>query len=281
MTVKAVQQFQLRSVIRSEKEAISTLTKMKEAGYDGIELCSYMIQKMSWKIRLLTRLAGMPMGNSGKLDWLSIIERTGLTVVSIHQDLGSVMSRTEEVVREAKAFGTQYIVITGMHHFDFSNLQEVKKLAEQLNTAGEKLSQEGLSLLYHNHNCELRKVGSDRTALDVLIKETNPKFVNFELDSYWLAEAGVDPVKVMDQLGVRMKLYHINDRGSRVQGKKGSILKSDSMELGTGNMNLNAMVDRALFYGVEAIVLETHRNWINKSPIQSFELSALFLNRYV
>lgn len=66
--------------------------------------------------------------------------------------------------------------------------------------------------------------------------------MNFEFDSYWPTEAGVDALELMRQIGQRMKLYHINDRGTRVAGKTGTILKSDSMELGYGNMNLQAMV---------------------------------------
>ena len=59
------------------------------------------------------------------------------------------------------------------------------------------------------------------------------------------------------------------------------ILKSDSMELGYGNMNLKAMVETAKKYGVEAVILESHKNWIEKSPVKSFQVSAEFMNKYV
>ena len=59
------------------------------------------------------------------------------------------------------------------------------------------------------------------------------------------------------------------------------ILNSDSMELGYGNMNLTAMVEQALSIGTDAVILETHKNWIDGSPVKSFELSAEFLNTYV
>lgn len=280
MPIKAVQQFQIRTVIRTEKEAIATLNKMKAAGFEGIELCSFMIKKMSWKIRLLTRLAGMPMGNSGHLDWNKIIKETGLRVVSIHQDLGSVIRNTEEVVAEVKVFQTPYVVITGMHRFDYSDADAVTQLAQQLNEAGEKLLASGIHLLYHNHNCELRRVNKDMTAFELLIELTDQRFVNFELDSYWLAEAGANPLEFMKRLGNRMKLYHINDRGSRVEGKKSSILTSDSMELGTGNMDLESLIAQALKVEVDGIVLETHRNWIHKSPIASFEMSGAYLAKF-
>ena len=279
--VKAVQQFQLRPVIGTQEKAENTLRLMKEAGYDGIELCGFMIKKMPVMVRVLTRLAGMPMGKSGNLDWEKLIKASGLKVVSVHEDLGSILRAPEEMIAEAERFGTDKIVVTGMYRFDFSDKEEVLKLARQLNQAGKLLLEGGISFLYHNHNCEFRKVEPHKTAYRLLMEETDPDLVNFEFDSYWPTEAGADALRLMEELGERLKLYHINDRGTRVQGKTGSILKSDSMELGYGNMNLQAMVETAGRNGAEAVILESHRNWAEKSPIKSFQLSAGFMNQYV
>ncbi len=279
--IKAVQQFQLRTVIGTEKKARETLKLMKESGYDGIELCGFMIKKMPWIVRALTFMAGMPMGKSGNLDWNKLIEESGLQVVSVHEDLGSILRNPNEIIKEAKDFHTKYIVITGMHHFDYSDKDAVLKLAEDLNQAGKLLSEGGIQLLYHNHNCEFRKVDKDKNAFQLLVEQTDSDYVNFEFDSYWPAEAGVNPLEYMDYLGNRMKLYHINDRGSRITGKTSSILKSDSMELGYGNMNLKALVEKARDNNVEAIILESHKNWVDKSPIKSFQMSAEFMNKYV
>jgi sugar phosphate isomerase/epimerase len=281
MAIKAVQQFQLRTVMGTEKKAKETLKLMKEAGYDGIELCGFMIKKMPLTIRMLTRLAGMPMGKSGNLDWKKLIKESGLKVASVHEDLGTILRVPEQVIEEAKAFNTNYVVVTGMHHFDYSDKNAVLELTDKLNKAGKILKDGGITFLYHNHNCEFRKVDPDKTAFDLIIEKTNPEYVNFEFDSYWTAEAGVDPLAFMERLGERIKLYHINDRGTRVTGKTSSILKSDSMELGYGNMNLTGMVEMAKKNGVEAIVLETHKNWVDKSPIKSFQLSAKFMNEHV
>ena len=79
-----------------------------------------------------------------------------------------------------------------------------------------------------------------------------------------------------------MKLWHINDRGSRVRGASMTpILKSDSMELGTGNMPLDALLEQAKMSGCEGVILESHRNWIDKSPINSLQLSSKYLNERV
>ena len=281
MTVKAVQQMQLGTVMGSEKKAIEALQAMKEAGYDGIELNGFMIKKTPMIVRILTKLAGMPIGRSGKLNWNKLIAESGLKVVSIHEDLGSILKRPQEIIEEAKVFGTEFIVITGMFRFDFSNKQAVLELTDQLNQAGKLLKDGGLQLLYHNHNCELRKVEPGKTAYQMIIERTDPKYVNFEFDSYWPTEAGCNALELMHALGKRMKLYHINDRGTKITGPSGSIIKSDSTELGYGNMNLIALVEAAKQYEVKAVILETHRNWADKSPVRSFQLSAEFMNHYV
>ena len=82
----------------------------------------------------------------------------------------------------------------------------------------------------------------------------------------------------MQRLGPRMKLWHINDRGTRITGSAITpILKTDSMELGTGNMDLDSLMTQALSVKVDAIILESHRNWVDNSPVKSFQLSAKYL----
>lgn len=281
MLIKAVQQFMLGTVMNKEAQAADTLRKMKNAGYDGIELCGFMIHPSGMMVRLMTRAAGMPVGNGGRLDWPGLVADSGLKVVSIHQDLGSVERDPGVVAREAGAFGTDKIVITGMYRFPYGDREAVKDLARRLNRAGDDLKKEGIKLLYHNHNCEFLQVSPGQSAYELLLAETDPDAVNFEFDSYWCAECGANPLAVMDALGSRMKLWHINDRGTRQEGPcMTPILKSDSVELGYGTMPLTALAQKAGAAGVEAVILESHRNWVEKSPIKSFERSAEFLNAH-
>ena len=93
-------------------------------------------------------------------------------------------------------------------------------------------------------------------------------------------EAGVSALDLMKRLGSRMKLYHITDRGTRITGPSMTpILTSDSVELGDGNMNLTALIKQAKSVNVDAVILETHKNWIDKSPVKSLERSAEYLRR--
>ena len=190
----AVQQIMLGSVTNNAKQAKATLQAVKDAGYDGIELNGFMIRPTSFFVRMLTSLAGMPTGKGGKLDWLSLVKESGLEVVSIHEDLGSIERDINAVIKECQDFGTNKVVITGMYRFDYSSKENVLSLAKRLNEAGAKLKENGITLLYHNHNVELLKVDEKNRAYDVLIEETQPENVGFEFDSYWFTEGGADRI---------------------------------------------------------------------------------------
>ena len=304
MPTKAVQQFMLGTVLSNENEARQTLAAMKAAGYDGIELCGFMIHPIGFMVRLLTKAAGMPVGKGGNLDWHKLVQEAGLKVVSLHTDLGnldwhklvqeaglkvvslhtdlgSLERDAKAVADEAKSFGTKYVVITGMYRFDYGDEATMHDLAARLNKAGEALKADGVELLYHNHNCELRHVNAEKRAYDILLEETDPQFVNFEFDSYWFTEGGANALAWMQRLGTRMKLWHINDRGTRISGSAVTpILKTDSMELGTGNMDLDSLMAQALSVGVDAVILESHRNWVDNSPVKSLQVSAEYLKQY-
>lgn len=280
MAIRAVQQFMLGTVLNSREQARKTLASVRRAGYEGIELCNFMIHPTPLFVRMLTKAAGMPCGNGGRLDWHALVAEADLKVVSLHTDLDTLEKDLVGAAAEAHAYETDKIVITGLYQFDFGDGETVKKLCARLNAAGAALKAQGVELLYHNHNCELRRMQGGKRGYTLLLEETDPEYVNFEFDSYWFAEAGANPLEWMDSLGDRMKLWHINDRGTRISGPELTpILKSDSMELGKGNLPLEALYAKAMNANVEAVILESHRNWIDKSPVRSLEVSAEFLNR--
>lgn len=274
----AVQQIMIGTMCTNYENALQTLLDIKNAGYESIELNDFMIHKSSMLVKLMTKFSGMSIGNGGKLDWPKLIKESGLMVISIHSNLGSIEKDAKAVAKEAKKFGTDTVVITGMYKFNYSNLDDVKELARRLNEAGKALSEEGIRLLYHNHNCELQKVTAEKTAYDIIIEETDPAYVNFEFDSYWMTDGGANVPALMEKLGSRMKLWHINDRGYTKSGPYMTpILKENATELGSGNKDLDTLSAIAIKNGVEGVVLETHKNWVDNDPIKSLQVSSKYM----
>ena len=274
----AVQQIMIGTMCNNYDNALQTLLAIKNAGYESIELNDFMIHKSSMLVKLMTKFSGMSIGNGGKLDWPNLIKESGLKVISLHSNLGRIENDPKAIADEAKSFGTDTVVITGMYKYDYSSLDDVENLAQRLNQAGKALSEEGIRLLYHNHNVELQKVTTKKTAYDIIIEETNAAYVNFEFDSYWMADGGANVPALMEKLGNRMKLWHINDRGYTKSGPYMTpILKENATELGSGNMDLDTLSAIAVKNGVEGIVLETHKNWINNDPIKSLQVSGKYM----
>ena len=274
----AVQQIMIGSACKDEKTTLSTLKRIKQVGYDGIELNLFMIESTPFIVRLLTKMAGMPVGKGANIYWPDMLQESRLKATSLHADLGSLENRIDEVISKARELDTNKIVITGMYRFDYGNYDDVKSLAKRLDKVGARLHESDLQLLYHNHNVEFLKVDNKYTAYEMILKDTDPDLVKVEFDSYWPAEAGVDFIPLMEQLGERLVLYHINDRGTRLKKVPITpILKSDSIELGHGNMPLKRILGLDCIKNVDAIILESHRNWVNNNPIESLEKSIAFL----
>jgi sugar phosphate isomerase/epimerase len=90
-------------------------------------------------------------------------------------------------------------------------LDGFKKTAEKMNEVGRKAKAAGLQYAYHNHNFEFEKMPDGSPGYDVLVKETDPELVKFEIDCGWMTVAGSDPVAYMRNYPGRIKMLHIKD----------------------------------------------------------------------
>lgn len=280
--LKAIQQIQLAKVLKSTEQALNALNACADAGLEAIELNGFMIRPTPFMVRALTKAAGMPAGKSGTLDWTALVKEAGMPVLSIHEDLGSIERDPDTIAEAAHEFGASFIAIPGIYRFDFTSSREVDKLTDRLNAAGKALAERDLTLLYHNHNAEFRRTDRGVTAFDQIVDQTDPDAVGFEFDCYWPAVSGVDAPATMKKLGKRMRLTHVTDRGTRATGQTISpIDKADSVELGLGNLPLAAILDQAKENDAAAVIIETHKNWINDSPLDSMRISAAYLDAHL
>lgn len=280
--LRAIQQIQIGRVLSTEQQVHETFDALVQAGFEGIELNGFMTRRTPLLVRALTKASGMPVGRGGRLDWPALLRGSALKVVGLHEDLGTIEREPDAMIARAASFDTSRVVITGMHRFDYTDEARVRDLISRMNAAGRALAAGGVSLLYHNHNVEFRRLASGRTAYSLIVDETDAAAVNFEFDCYWPTAAGVDALHLMRELGERMQLVHITDRGTRRTGSSLTpIDKSDAVELGLGNMDIPGMIEQAKRAGSAAVILETHRNWIGGSPIESFRTSADVLNRHL
>lgn len=275
----SIQQLQLGSLLKNEKKAKETLDLIKKIGFDSIELNGFMIRKNPPIVKLLTTLGGMTIKNSDRLDWIKLLEESGLKVISIHEDLKTLETRLDFVMEECRQYRCKYVVITGNYQFFYSDRREMESYCLRLNDIGRKLKANNISFLYHNHNAETQRIDKNTLVYDLLIALLNREYVNFELDSYWFSISGMDTIKIMKNLKDRIVLHHICDSGKRKKGKDITpIIKTEEIECNKGCLNLEDMIRLDKENQCKAIILEQHKNFIHNDVIESASLSFEYLS---
>jgi len=131
------------------------------------------------------------------------LREQGLLVSGTHTGIEILENDFETVVNEARLFGNEWVIVPYISQ-DRRNWSELAKTFDLL---GQKLASEGLKFAYHNHDFEF---GAEQ-GLRKLIAETNPEFVNFQIDLGWVLVAGEDPAELLRQAGARAPLVHLKD----------------------------------------------------------------------
>jgi sugar phosphate isomerase/epimerase len=128
------------------------------------------------------------------------------------------------------------------------------RTAAFLNAKGEALRREGLRLSYHNHNPEFAPLAGNTTGFEILLKETDPKLVEFEIDAGWVAAAGVDPVTLLKKYSGRFSQMHVKDIGTGT--KSNFAFQQDPKEVGRGIINWQQILPAARKAGIDQFFVE-------------------------
>jgi sugar phosphate isomerase/epimerase len=121
------------------------------------------------------------------------------------------MNDLKDNIAAAATVGHSYLVIPFLTDNMRTSLDDYKKLAAKFNTAATEAKKSGLKLAYHNHDFEFKDWGGGQTGFDVLLKETDPSLVFFEMDIYWVTRAGHDPIQLINDNPGRIKMWHLKD----------------------------------------------------------------------
>ena len=136
------------------------------------------------------------------------------------------------------------------------NFENARKAVEDFNKAGKLLKENGLTLCYHAHGYEFQPY-ENGTLLDYIMKNTNPEYVSFEMDVFWIWFGGGDPVSLLKKYGNRWKLMHLKDM--RIGTKKdltGLTPGTNDVPLGTGEIDIPAILRAAKKVGIKHYFIE-------------------------
>jgi sugar phosphate isomerase/epimerase len=161
------------------------LDMTRRAGYRGIELFRCPYDQYSPK------------------DFRAVLEEYGLTAISAHVDIED----TEKMLGYLPETGARFIVCPGLR---VGSREEAYEKAGLLNELGRKAKAAGLRYGYHNHNNDFDRYG-DETVIDILLKNTDPELVTFELDAAWAWRAGVNAAEFVEAHAGRFDLIHVKE----------------------------------------------------------------------
>ena len=144
------------------------------------------------------------------------LKENGLTAPSGHAPLLS--ADQDEIFAAAKELGITTVIDPMVPAENWQDAEAIQGTAAKLNAAAKKGAEYGIRVGYHNHAWELESIIEGKTALEYLEGFLDPDVV-LEVDTYWVAVGGQDPVELLARLGDRVKLIHIKDGPGNTDSK--------------------------------------------------------------
>lgn len=187
-----------------------------------------------------------------------LLDTAGLKVTSYTARYDALGKDLDGVAAAAKILGASYVVCSTIpHSAKHLAARDCAPAAANLNRWGERLAAAGLRLCYHTHGTEFDP-SPDGTQFDTLAKLTNPAFVNFEMDIFWIVYGYQDPVQLLRRYPGRFPLMHVKDirKGTVLGGSPAEVREDDSVPLGTGLVDVRAALLAAETAGVKHRYLE-------------------------
>ena len=185
-----------------------------------------------------------------------MLDANKLKPVSGHFPFERYRDDVEGIAKDAKVLGLQYAGCAWIPHKDQFDEAEAREAINVFNKAGEALAKHGIKFFYHCHGFEFLPHG-DGTFMDLLMKETNPKFVRFEMDVFWVVHPGQDPVKWLEKYPKRWELMHVKDMKKGLKGDfTGKADVKNDVTVGTGQMDWPAILKAAKKSGVQHYFIE-------------------------
>jgi len=160
---------------------------------------------------------------------------------------GTIVYGWEKAVEEAKAIGQDYMVVAYLMPNERKSLDDYKKIAEDLNKAGETCRKAGIQLCYHNHDFEFEQVNG-QLPIDILTQQTEANLVKIELDLYWATRAGQNPIQLFNQHKGRIALWHVKDMDKTE--------KKNFTEVGNGVIDFATIFQNAKLSGMKHFFVE-------------------------
>lgn len=211
----------------TKRDFEGTLRRVAQIGYPGVEFAGY--------------------GNLSAQAMNSLLAETGLKVAGTHVGLDLLTGEQLDVsINYCRAISCPLMVLPSLPQA-LRTLDGIRALGPQLNSIGQRCRAQGIDFGYHNHDFEFTRI-EGHTLLEHLLEITDPDLVKIELDVYWAAYAGHDPLALLNRLGQRVALIHFKDMAP----------DRSMTEVGKGILDIQGMTAFAQQHNIWAVVEHDH-----------------------
>lgn len=236
-----LQLYSLRDVIKNDISSI--ISKVAAIGYKEVETFSYSAKNGFWGLDATA--------------FKALLDQHGMNSPSGHFEMGEYISgKNTDVLKAyieaANILGSTYVTVPWLDGNVRKTADDYKKIAAKLNEAGTLCKASGLKIAYHNHDFEFKKFG-DTTGFDILLKETDKKLVDFELDLYWAVRSAVNPLDLFNAHPKRFTMFHVKDMDKAN--------KALNAEIGQGSIDFKNILTGAKQAGVKHYFVEHETNY--------------------
>ncbi len=247
-----------------EKDPTGTLAKVAAIGYNSVEGATYTDTE---------KFYGM-----SPREFKKVLKQHGLVMPSSHYRLGedknngkdmmgTLMHDWNKAVDDASELGLKYMVCAWLSPQERGKLDHYKKVADQLNIAGERCKKSGIQLCYHNHDFEFIKE-DDQYPYNILMN-TDKNLVKMEVDLYWITKAGQDPIALFKEHPGRFPLWHVKDMDKTAA--------KDFTEVGNGVIDFKKIFKYKSLAGMKYFFVEQDKT--PGSPFDSITQSYKYIKK--
>ncbi|MES2773177.1 MAG: sugar phosphate isomerase/epimerase [Bacteroidota bacterium] len=235
------------------KNPTGILKQVASFGYKQIESYSHETMGIFWGMK--------------NTEFKKFLDDTGLDMVSSHCKWDG--PEFDALAAQAGEIGMKYLICPYLG--PQKTIADYKRFAAQFNKAGETCRKNGLRFAYHNHGYSFKMLEGQMPQA-VMMDETDPSLVDFEMDMYWVTDAGDDIEAWLKKYKNRFRLCHIKDRLKTVDPKD----DNNSCTLGQGSIDFSKLLKTAGENGVKYFIVEQER-YAGTTPLKSAADNAVYM----
>jgi sugar phosphate isomerase/epimerase len=236
------------------KDPKGVLTQVAQFGYKLLEGYEGP-QGMFWGMR--------------NTEFKKLMDDLGMKFITSHCNINQDFERK---AAEAAEIGMKYLICPYLG--PQKSLDDYKRAADTFNQRGEVCRKNGLRFAYHNHDYSFKPTDG-QLPQDVMMQNTNKNLVDFEMDIYWVVNAGENPEAWFQKYPDRFRLCHVKDRQKGV----GDTTKNVSVVLGTGSINFPQILKTAVQNGMKYFIVEQEA-YEGTTPLAAAREDATYMKNF-